>query len=250
MIGSVLRQTYRDFEIIIVNDGSTDNTAEVLDRISDDKIKIIHSGNNGPSAARNLAIENARGEIIMNLDADDMIAPTLLEKAYELFRLHPDAGIVYSDAECFGAKSGKFDVGEFSVENMLSDNRIISDAFFKKEDWQSAGGFSSEFKFGLEDWDFWLLILEHGRKVYKIPESLVFYRIYKDPFKSRTGRLKKDRIKTLQSVYKIYKRHTELYNKYPQIEKSFIETGTKLQNENLFSRFLKNNYYRFLRKIH
>ncbi len=144
MLASVLAQSFQDYEVIIVNDGSNDDTEDILKKITHEKVRIIHTRNNGPAFARNLAIENARAPIIMNLDSDDKIAPDLLEKAYKVFCVDPEAGIVYSDAECFGAKTGKYEIGEYTFESMLFDNRIISQAFFRKKDWESVGGYSDE----------------------------------------------------------------------------------------------------------
>ncbi len=250
MVDSVLNQTFKGFEIIIVNDGSTDDTAEILQTIIHNKIKIIHTENHGPASARNTAIKNSGASIIMNLDADDRIAPDLLGKAYKLFCSNSNIGIVYSDAECFGAKSGKFEIGEYSLETMLFDNRIISQAFFRKEDWKLLGGYSNELIYGLEDWDFWLQIIELGREVVKIPEKLVYYQTYGNLAECRSGRRKKDRMKMIESQIIIFQRHKKLYSAYPKALNYFSNLEKEFHNENFLFRLLKNGYWRFMQKYY
>lgn len=250
MLESVYKQTFEDYEIIIVNDGSTDNTAEILQSITHEKVKIIHTENHGPAEARNTAIKHARAPIIMNLDADDKIASDLLEKAYKTFRSGPNIGIVYSDTEFFGAKSGNFDIAEYSLETMLFDNRIISMAFFKKEDWGLVGGYSGELMYGLEDWDFWLLIIELGRKVVKIPEKLVYYRTYENFADCRSGRRKTDRRKMLESLINIFHRHEKLYSTCPKAWKYFSKLEKKFKDECFLVRLWKNCYYKLKQKYY
>lgn len=227
MIDSVLNQTFQDFEIIIVNDGSTDDTREILDAIHHDKIRIFHSEHKGPSHARNLAIANARAEIIFNLDADDKISGDLLEKGFNVFCKHNNVGIVYTECKFFGARSGKLRVGSYSLEKMLISNRIVSAGFFRKDDWKRCNGYSVELRYGLEDWDLWLGIIELGQEVIKISDSYFYYRAYRDLSESRSGFLYSDRSRAVQSILKVFKRHPGLYSRYPSISRRFSRYETE-----------------------
>jgi glycosyltransferase involved in cell wall biosynthesis len=250
MLESVFSQTFIDYEVIIVNDGSTDDTKEVLNNISHEKVTIIHTENFGPASARNTAIKNARAPIIMNLDADDKIAPSLLEKAYQILSGNPNISIVHCDSECFGARSGKFETGQFTSESMLFDNRIISQSFFRRKDWLSVGGYSGEFNDWLEDWDFWLSIIELGGEVVKIPEKLVYYRTYKHQSESLTGIGKAERMKMKEYLIKIFHRHEGLYLKNPSAWEHFSKIERKFKNENYFVRSCKNLLYRYMQKYY
>jgi glycosyltransferase involved in cell wall biosynthesis len=249
MLESVFRQTFEDYEVIIADDGSTDDTRAILANIICEKVKIIHAEHQGPAHARNLAIGHARAPIIMNLDADDKIAPTLLEKAYNRIITNTNVGIVFSEVERFGALTGKFNVGGYSLEKMLYDNRIVCNAFFRKADWEKVGGFSGDLIHGLEDWDFWLSIIELGREVINIPESLVYYRAYKKPIESRSGKRKKDRTKMQKSLINIFHRHEMLYSTHPKAWQYFSQIEKELGNENFVVRQIKNLYFNHFAKI-
>ncbi len=96
-IGSVLKQTYRDWELIVVDDGSTDGTAEVVRAFDDARISYVSQDNRGVSAARNRGIAEARGEFIAFLDSDDRWEPCKLEVQMAFFSAHPDAHICQTE---------------------------------------------------------------------------------------------------------------------------------------------------------
>lgn len=250
MAASVLAQTFHDYELIIVNDGSTDNTREVLDTLQDRRIRAIHTSNRGPSLARNRAIEEARGSIILNLDADDRIAPTFLERAHAVFISRPNVGIVSSETLFFGARSGPFRLLPFSLETMLISNVIISGSLFRKEDWRRVGGYSNEFPFGLEDYDFWLSLIELDRDVYRIPDELYFYRTYPRSRNCRSGRRKASRKKMAAALLTLFDRHAGLYAQYPEAHEIKLKLKEKWETESVLMRELKGILYALRYWIH
>lgn len=106
-----------------------------------------------------------------------MIDKTYIEKAVKKIEENDNIGIVYCKAKKFGKLNQVWDLPEFSLQEILHGNIIFVTALFRKSDWGTVGGFSEELVYGIEDYDFWLSILELGRDVYQIPEILFYYRI-------------------------------------------------------------------------
>ena len=115
-LDSVLKQTYSNWECVIVNDGSTDNSEEVAKSYvnMDDRFKYLYQENSGVASARNKGIRYSDGYYILPLDSDNMLCPTYLEKAVSYFLLHPETTLVYGKAEFFGDRSGIWNLPEYS----------------------------------------------------------------------------------------------------------------------------------------
>ena len=212
-IACVWKQTYPTLELIIIDDGSDDeNTLHILEEVQKDKrCTVIRTNHAGPSGARNAGIEKANGKYILPLDSDDLIDETYISKAVEAIEAKPERGVVYCYADLFGEMTGRWDLPDYSFDQMLRDNIVFITALFYKEDWEKVGGFNLNMKKGMEDYDFWIGILEIGREIYQIPEVLFHYRIKK---RSRTTSLMDD-IEKVKEMYRyIYDNHPKFYQKY------------------------------------
>lgn len=206
-VDSVLAQTLPDFDIIVVNDGSTDpDTVSKLSNYSKPKCRVLHSENKGPAAARNLGISASQAQYILPLDADDRIAPRYLELARAALEADADLGIVYCQAEYFGRASGKVDLPPYSFPEILITPQVFCSALFRRRDWEQVGGYCSDFLHGWEDYDFWLSLIGLGRKVHQIPEVLFYYRKHE---KSRSDNMTPER--RAGSVELFIKRHPKMY---------------------------------------
>jgi glycosyltransferase involved in cell wall biosynthesis len=214
-VRSVLSQTYPRLEIIIVDDGSTDlETKKILTQSKWPMTTIINIEHRGAAVARNIGISFAKGKYILSLDADDRIHSSYIDKAVSILETQKEVGIVYCQAEYFGKVKGHWDLPPYSFERMLLDNIIFVTALFRKTDWQDVGGFDEGLIHGMEDYDFWLSLLEIDKQVVQIPEVLFFYRIREG---SRSRRLVSDK-KQLQETYqRIYRNHPELYKEHQEI---------------------------------
>jgi glycosyltransferase involved in cell wall biosynthesis len=212
-VESVVAQTFTSVEIIIINDGSTDTeTIRLLNHYQKPNLSVIHTKNQGPSAARNVGIQQAKGQYILPVDADDRIAATYLEKAVPILESQPDMGIVYAQAELFGAETGSFDLPPYQFPNILLGNMIFNSSLYRKADWAKVGGYNENMGWGWEDYDFWLSILELGREVFCIPEVLFMIRKVEN---SRSQQMTQEH--WIKSYTQIFKNHPQLYSDHIDI---------------------------------
>lgn len=180
-VRSVLGQTLEDIEIIVVDDGSTDPlTTELLGRYSRPKTRVLRQENRGLAAARNTGIAETTAPYICCLDADDRVRPPYLARAVELFEQQPDVGIVAAHVQLFGAREVVWHCGPCRLPEMLLANKIQSASLFRREAWQRTDGYRTGIPPALQDWDFWLSLLELGFKGEVIPEVLVEWRVRED----------------------------------------------------------------------
>lgn len=184
-IESVLRQTYGNFELIIINDGSTDRSLEIIKTFDDKRIKIITQNNEGPAGARNKGIKAAAGKYIANLDADDICLPQRLEKQVEFLDKNPEFVIVGSngfitDRHGTVIYTSSYPVIDDLIREQLPETPFInSSVMFRKEAALKAGGYYepiNRYKIYCEDCILWNRMAKSG-KLANIREPLIYYRL-------------------------------------------------------------------------
>lgn len=190
-IQSVLAQTYSNLELVIVDDGSLDNTLEIIKTHRDPRIRIFSQSNQGVSAARNHALAESAGQYIAFLDADDTWAPAFLTKLHMALQLNPDAALAYCGWQNIGLSGGRgqpYIPPDYEKENKVEKLLAacpwpIHAALTRATIIKAAGGFSQRFT-NAEDYALWLLIASH-HKIVPVAEVLAFYHHHEGPQASK-----------------------------------------------------------------
>ena len=179
-LGSVLAQTYSRWECLVVNDGSPDSTGKVvraaISRYSGHAIRLVETENRGLAEARNNGIRQAKGELILPLDADDLIHADYLTEAVAALRNHPEATVATCLGREFGAGTAELSPPPYHPAALLEDNRLFYASVFPRTLWERAGGYDPSVPWGAEDWNFWITCSGLGMRPVAIPKRLFFYR--------------------------------------------------------------------------
>lgn len=182
-VDSALAQNYSDFEVLVVDDGSTDPaTVALLDRlVADPRLRVFRNANQGVAFARNFGINNAAGEYILPLDADDRILPDYIARSVEVLDAHPEVGFVSCHYRTFGLRETEIRPDAVRLPDMLVINSAPHASVMRRDAWRRAGGYSETMSH-MHDWDLWIGILGTGYLAVVIPEIMFEYRV-------RTGSL-------------------------------------------------------------
>ncbi|WP_242008611.1 glycosyltransferase family 2 protein [Flavobacterium glaciei] len=211
---SVLDQNYTEWECIIVNDGSPDNTESIAQKwcAIDSRFKYLKKENGGLSSARNAGIGISKGEYILPLDADDLLHEDYLTLLVPELQQNPSLAIVSCYSNFFIENISNIihkqkPIGT-TYHALLYENNMMATSLYRKKCWEEVGGYDENMKQGFEDWEFWIAITKKGWE-YKFVETFLFY--YR---KSKQSML----IETLNNHVEsnmeyVFKKHSEIYIK-------------------------------------
>jgi glycosyltransferase involved in cell wall biosynthesis len=230
---SIENQTHQNWECIIVNDGSPDDTAAISQKWvkKDSRFVYLEKENTGLSGARNFGIRSATSDFILTLDADDKYAPTFIERALLILKENKEIGIVsswvvrFKDSKdvCLIKPNGRV------LQDFLFQNAANGTSLFRKECWEQVEGYDEKMKSGYEDWEFYLRVCQLGWKMHVIPEPLFFYRQH--PVSMRTVAIKNHDTEIKKYIYN---KHGSLYKAhYDELIDYFLKAMALEKKQNL-----------------
>lgn len=215
-ITSVQAQTFLDWELIVINDGSTDDSLQLLNEIKDYRLKIFSYQNGGLAVARNRGINHATGDFIAFLDADDLWTPDKLELQLEALQKKPEAGVAYSWTY-FMEEKGKyfhtdrplfFEGNVFA--NLLTNNFIASGSnpLIRRQAIESVGEFDPLVS-GAADWDYWLRLAACWQFVV-VRKAQIFYRLSSSSMSSKVEFMEECQLKVIERAFQSAPRELQI----------------------------------------
>ena len=243
-IESVQKQTFSDFEVIIIDDGSTDKTVEIINKIDDERIKVISYENGGVSTARNRGISHTNGEFIAFIDADDLWTIDKLELQIAALEKYPEAGVAYSWTY-FMYEQGKVIKPGHPVyfkgdvySNLLVENFLAhgSNPLVRREVIDCVGGYDSNFPH-CADWDFYLRLASYCHFAL-VPKHQIYYRQSSGSMTSKIDGIEKQLLMMFEKTFKAaspqyqYLRNRSLAWVYQYFTQQYLEYSTDLSGIN------------------
>ncbi len=224
-IGSVRLQTREDWELVVVDDGSHDDTAEIAAATGDPRVRVVRQENRGPSAARNAGIAVARAPLVCLLDSDDLWLPHFLAATADALASEPAASAAYTDAWVLDHRSGRIrKTSEMAYQRpprrpppspdaflreLLRRNFVYNSTVVRREALLAVGGYDERL-WVAEDWELWLRLAARGYGFVRAPGLLAVHR-------ERAGSLASDAERLARGVAEVYRLVAEEWDTSPEV---------------------------------
>lgn len=206
-IKSAQNQTVKPQEIIVVDDGSTDDSIKEIEKYP---VKLIKQKNLGVVAAKNRGFSESTGRFVLFLDADDILKPNATKEYIRKYREDRSVGFVYSGMEYFGSEKGIYKSKPFNSKELRRGNYIHNSTLIKREAFLAVDGYHTGMNEGYEDWDLYISIAEQGYLGAYVSKPLLRYRRHKGAI----SRNEIDQKKAIGIIYDVYNRHPRFFPKY------------------------------------
>ena len=246
-IASVRLQTRRDWELIVVDDGSTDETAAVAAAVPDDRIRIVTQSNRGAAAARNAGLRSARAPLVSTLDSDDLWLPSYLETMVQALAEAPDVAVAYTDAWVLDDATGRVrKTTEMTyqrppippptahrelLKELLRRNFVYNSVTARRDALLAVGGYDERL-WNAQDWELWLRVAASGRRFLRVPGTLAVHRDHPGSLSTDLERARR----AVQQVYRIVEEDWEIDDEIRTLSRQFAERGRSLRMRDVVAR--------------
>ena len=180
-LDSILASDYPDFEVVVMDDGSSDESVNIARRYAerDSRVRAFAKANGGVSTARNAAIRLSTGSYLLPVDADNTIEPDFLSRAAAVLDADDEVKVVAPTSDFFGERTGVWRLPAFKLNLLARKNIMDNCAMYRRVDYDRVGGYCEEI-LTREDWAFWIGVLKDGGRVVRLPQVLHHYRTRRD----------------------------------------------------------------------
>jgi glycosyltransferase involved in cell wall biosynthesis len=234
---SVLAQTWRDFEVLVIDDGSTDASVRLVERYTrDPRVRVLHKSNGGISSARNAALRAASGDLMALLDGDDAWDPEFLEAQISILHAHPEVDVVTANARNLGGDRDGQPARPWpdarphpDLLGMIADEQaVFIMCVFRRRVCEQIGEFDESLRTN-EDYDYWLRAAMAGLRFYRNPRPLGWYR-------RRNDSLSSSAVNMLQGILRVYEKLRPALVDRPLERAALDSQVARFENETLRAR--------------